>query len=128
MSDWARRGDDLEAMIRALATRWADVSSASTFLLRVLDEGWDPRPNPPNLDRPPEQVSRQWHAITPQFLTTVAAVYRSALADGTPPAKAVAEHFLVNRATASRWVRQARKAHILGPSMGTVAGEAEHQH
>lgn len=48
VSGWTNRGTDLEEMVRALAKRWDDdgspeLDSASASLLKVLDEGWDPR-------------------------------------------------------------------------------------
>ncbi len=70
--------------------------------------------------RPP--VRRR--TVTKKLLEDVARVYRSAFEEGRPPTQAVADHFEITHASAARWVREARKAGILGPSVGPTAGEA----
>jgi hypothetical protein len=62
--------------------------------------------------------------VTEEFLRDVAEVYRSAVQAGDAPTQAVSSRFTTTHSTAARWVREARKAGILGPSQGTRAGEA----
>jgi hypothetical protein len=63
--------------------------------------------------------------VTTDHLTEVSKVYREAVAGGASPTKSVAAHFTTTHSTAARWVREARKVGLLGPSLGTRAGEAE---
>jgi hypothetical protein len=62
--------------------------------------------------------------VTPELLAEVADVYRTALAAGQAPTQAVERHFTTTHSTAARWVREARKAGVLGQSQGPKAGEA----
>lgn len=73
------------------------------------------------IDATPPPVRRR--LVTREHLVGVAKVYRKALAEGVPPTKAVAEHFTATHSSAARWVREARKEGILGPSKGPTAGE-----
>jgi len=66
---------------------------------------------------------RRRRTLTPQLLEKVAEVYRGALADGTPPTVAVAAAFEVEHSTASKYVRRARDAQLLGESRQGLAGE-----
>jgi hypothetical protein len=61
--------------------------------------------------------------MTRTLLREVADVYRSALAEGEAPTKAVASHFYIAHSTAARWVGQARKLGELAPAVGPTAGE-----
>ena len=61
-----------------------------------------------------------------EHLRRVAVVYREAIAVGSrAPVEAVRKALHASRSTAGRWVVQARKAGILGPARGPIAGEAE---
>ncbi len=73
------------------------------------------------LPRTTRQRRRRW---TPALLDEVTSVYRQAYAEGIPPTAAVAEHFKTSHSSAARWVHQARKAGVLGASLGPMAGEA----
>jgi hypothetical protein len=64
------------------------------------------------------------HLYTDQFLREVAKVYREALAAGSAaPRKAVQEWQGVSTQTAARWIAEARKRGILGPTRPGKAGE-----
>lgn len=69
-------------------------------------------------------VPTRRRSITPGLLREVAEVYRRAYAEGNAPTQAVALHFVITKPTAARWVREARRAGALGPSVGTTGGEA----
>jgi hypothetical protein len=66
---------------------------------------------------------RRRRTLTPKFLEKVAEVYRGALAEGRPPTAAVADAFAVEHSTASKYVRKARDAQLLGESRQGLAGE-----
>jgi hypothetical protein len=66
----------------------------------------------------------QRRSVTRKLLEEVTTVYRQALEDGKPPTKSVAEHFQSTHASAARWVREARKTGLMGPSVGPTGGEA----
>jgi hypothetical protein len=66
---------------------------------------------------------RRRRTLTPEFLARVAEVYRDALAEGTPPTVAVAIAFEVEHSTASKYVRRARDADLLGESRQGLAGD-----
>lgn len=59
-----------------------------------------------------------------ETLRLVAHAYRVGLATGATPTKAVEETFDVSRATAGRWIAQARARGFLGPAEVGKAGEA----
>lgn len=59
-----------------------------------------------------------------ETLRLVAHAYRVGLATGATPTKAVEETFNVSRATASRWISNARARGFLGPAEVGKAGEA----
>lgn len=58
-----------------------------------------------------------------ETLREVALTYRTAHARGQAPTQAVMERWYVSRSTASRWVKRARQAGMLGPATPRVAGE-----
>lgn len=62
-------------------------------------------------------------SVTKQLLAEVAEVYRESAAAGRPPTQAVAAHFTATHSSAARWVREARRAGVLGPALGPTAGE-----
>jgi hypothetical protein len=66
---------------------------------------------------------RRRRTLTPEFLEKVAEVYRTALAEGTPPTVAVGAAFGVEHSTASKYVRKARDAQLLGESRQGLAGD-----
>lgn len=72
---------------------------------------------------PATKVQRR-RRVTRELLGEVAEVYRATHDKGNPPTQAVAEAFNVSHSTAGRWVVEARKAGILGPAIGSTAGEA----
>ena len=76
------------------------------------------------LDRE-ERDAPRWtrRRMTTEHLEAVAAIYRKAWDVGQPPTMAVAAHFTVSHGTATRWVREARKARKLGPARIGAAGE-----
>lgn len=77
-------------------------------------------------DMPAPPESRQVRRVLSEsLLVEVAEVYRAACAAGFPPLNRIAESFGVSHSAAGRWVREARKAGILGPALGTVAGEVK---
>jgi len=57
-------------------------------------------------------------------LVHVADAYRLGALVGSPT-QLVAEQLGVSRATAGRWISRAREEGILGPAVGTKAGEAD---
>lgn len=61
--------------------------------------------------------------VTIPVLEEAATVYREAWRDGQNPTQAVASHFHKSHSTAARWVGQARKLGLLGPSDGSRGGE-----
>lgn len=65
-------------------------------------------------------VGRRGHP--PEFYEEVAALYRASGA--IKPVKRIAEHFVVEDATARRWVRRARELGFLGKAIPGKAGEA----
>lgn len=71
-----------------------------------------------------EPQPRRRRNMVPALLRQVAEVYREATSEGLPPNVAVAERFQVSHRSAVRWTAEARKAGFLGPSIGTVSGEA----
>ena len=68
-------------------------------------------------------ISRRRNRLTAEHLANVAAVYRQAWKDGSPPTKAVAVDFSVSHSTAARWVGAARKAGHLGSADSSRGGE-----
>jgi hypothetical protein len=57
-------------------------------------------------------------------LERVAALYRRAVAAGSPPSAAIAGEFGITRTTARKWVQRARARGLLGPALGRRVGEA----
>jgi hypothetical protein len=68
---------------------------------------------------------RRRHTVTDNDLRRVAAAYRAALERGDPPTVAVADDFVVSRASGGRLVRRARERGFLGPALKRKAGEAK---
>jgi hypothetical protein len=102
---------------------------AVTAAIEQSDGGEDP--GSPHDDRrtdsPPKRVSKPLRGIPvgADFLQQVSDIYRAAVASGSrAPVVAVSEELGGSRATAGRWVLQARRAGLLRPSLGTKAGEA----
>lgn len=62
--------------------------------------------------------------ITDEKLSRVAAHYREAVAAGVPPRPLIAEREVVSESTAATWIGKARQRGLLGPALGTRAGEA----
>ncbi len=58
-------------------------------------------------------------------LVYVAEAYRFGVLVGQPPTQLVAEQLGMSRAAAGRWISRAREEGILGPAVGTKAGEAD---
>jgi hypothetical protein len=75
-----------------------------------------------------EQGEARWRDAPGQRdggeLERVAAVYRRAVAAGTPPSAAIASEFGITRSTARKWVQRARARGLLGPAVGRRVGEA----
>ena len=69
--------------------------------------------------------SEGWIDDFPEEATSehVAVIYRIAYACSRPPTQAVAEAFDVSRATAGRWIADARDQGFLGPAIERQAGE-----
>ena len=69
--------------------------------------------------------------ITGELLEEVAQVYRKAIDDGIPPKKAVGEVWHASTSTAGRWISEARKRGILGPTTpgkkGELDGASDHE-
>lgn len=63
------------------------------------------------------------HVLTDTHLCAVAEVYRMALTEGHPPTQAIAEKYQTAHSTASKWVRKARDAGILGATSKGRSGE-----
>jgi hypothetical protein len=61
--------------------------------------------------------------ISRQHLVAVATAYREAIDGGLPPTRHVADRFHTSHSTASKWVRMARDAQVLGAAIGTKPGE-----
>jgi transposase-like protein len=59
-----------------------------------------------------------------QKLERVAALYRRAVASGSPPSIAIANEFDVTPATARKWVQRARERGLLGAAVGRRACES----
>lgn len=57
-------------------------------------------------------------------LELVAALYRRAVAAGSPPSRAIATEFGITPSTARKWVQRARARGLLGPALGRRVGEA----
>jgi hypothetical protein len=73
-----------------------------------------------------ERETRPRTAITDERLKRVAETYRNALALGKHPTRAVMDHgpeAPIARATASRWIKQARAKGFLGAAVERRAGE-----
>ena len=74
-------------------------------------------------DELPEQRRRR--VLDEAFLRRVAEIYRAALAAGLPTQEEIERQLgPVSGSSARRWVMQARQAGLLGPALGTRAGEA----
>jgi hypothetical protein len=58
-------------------------------------------------------------------LEQVAALYRRAVAAGSPPSAAIASEFGITQSTARKWVQRARARGLLGPALGRRVGEAK---
>lgn len=71
--------------------------------------------------------TRHRRAWTDTELRQAAAVYRSAVVDGLPPRQAVAEHYSVSAAMASKVIRMARDAGFLGEPGKEVGGNGENK-
>jgi hypothetical protein len=69
------------------------------------------------------RAPRERGRVSDEMLRETANVYRAALAAGKRPTQAVTREMHVSRATAGRWVAQARKRGFLGPARPRVAGE-----
>jgi hypothetical protein len=69
-----------------------------------------------------KDASRAWE--NGGELERVAALYRRAVAAGTPPSAAIAGEFGITRTTARKWVQRARARGVLGPAVGQRVGEA----
>ena len=65
---------------------------------------------------------RRRRVIDDALMRKVAATYKAALAAGEGPTQAIAHQEYVSRSTASRWVKEARKAGHLGPATPRRAG------
>lgn len=65
--------------------------------------------------------------VTPDLLTEVAELYRSATSAGLAPVVEIARKANVSHSTAGRWVVEARRAGIMGPAVGTRVGEATNE-
>lgn len=89
--------------------------SLDTLRTRLVGEGTEPNPRPVRTRR----------AVNANLLEEVAGRYREKVAAGLPPTAHLAATFGVSHGTAARWVREARKAGMLGPSLGPVAGERD---
>lgn len=70
-----------------------------------------------------ERFGRRRNAITAELLQQVATVYRRHAAISKRPTQAVADAFGVPRDTASKWVRRARDAGLLGETTAGRKGE-----
>ena len=75
------------------------------------------------LDAAVSSRERARNRITDEHLEQVARVYRQALDTGIPPKKAVSAELHASTSTAGRWISQARKRGILGPTMPGKKGE-----
>jgi hypothetical protein len=76
-----------------------------------------------------EQGEGRWKEASPAWenggeLERVAALYRRAVAAGTPPSAAIGDEFGITRTTARKWVQRARARGLLGPAIGRRVGEA----
>lgn len=69
-------------------------------------------------DRP-----RRGRTVTDEHLQRVADVYRAAVEHGDPPTRTIADTMHASRATAGRWVTQARKRGLLGAAVHGKVGE-----
>ncbi len=58
-------------------------------------------------------------------LRRAVSIYRKALRSGKPPTKAVADEMHISRSTAGRWIFEARKRHLMGPTDRGQAGEGK---
>lgn len=72
---------------------------------------------------PAENWKRFTRARHDDRVAAAATVYRLARILGNPPTRSVGESLGVSKATAGRLVRDARERGLLGPALGTVAGE-----
>jgi len=69
--------------------------------------------------------SRRGRTLDDKTLEEVAKVYRAAFKRGDPVQEAVAEAFHVGRSAAAKRIGAARAAGLLGPAVGTKAGEVK---
>lgn len=108
-------------LVRA-ACRWA------TF----LEDGLTPLPVAEQLhsegrrlaaDADRALAQRGSREITDEFLAEVAAVYRDAVDRGEPPIEVLHTRFHRSKSAASKWVVEARRRRILGPTEQRKAGE-----
>ncbi len=72
-----------------------------------------------------EKFTNRRRRITAEHLEQVAALYRQYAAASKRPTEEVANAFGVPRDTASKWVRRARDAGLLGPTVGGKKGEQQ---
>jgi hypothetical protein len=70
-----------------------------------------------------ERQARRGARLTDEFLRTVAQVYREETERSRPPTQGVAERLYGSRASAGRWVMEARRRGFLGDALPGRAGE-----
>jgi Helix-turn-helix domain len=121
----------VSAAVRAAAFEFVDVpveqvDPDGTNTTLVPDERGHVQVYAPAFD---EQGNARW-GDAPQGpaggrdLARVAALYRRAVAAGSPPSAAIASEFGITRSTARKWVQRARARGLLGPAVGRRVGEA----
>jgi hypothetical protein len=108
-----------KALTMALAQATRRIHDDGSGMFRPVDElpvmGW-------STDEVAKPV--RGAAISDEFLKLVASTYRTAVASGSrSPVLDLQTHLGGSRATAGRWVVQARKAGFLRPTVGTRPGE-----
>lgn len=90
---------------------------------RLPGGGWKLGPPSPEDRKRLRAPRRSRSRGTGDMLSQVADLYRQAVRDSYAPTEWVARELVVSRATASRWIRQARDGGFLGKAMRGRAGE-----
>jgi len=118
------RSDDLRSIpLRQLRRRVIDAVTRP-IVERTADGGFVAAPGEQPWFGAVQRGPGRGKPMGDDHLRQVAEVYRAAVAAGSrAPVEEVRQTFHASRPTAGRWVGQARKRGLLGPAVGTVAGE-----
>lgn len=123
--DTSQRADFRRAVLEGLAAGMTANMQVQELFALYSDLGVSVLGDTPPSKAVPQGKAWNRQLVTDDLLREVVGVYRESCAAGRPPNVAIAERFGKSHRTATRWVREARKAGMLRPALGTIAGEVE---